>query len=114
MVLYEMDIDPTLMQDPVFSKRRDLGRNPEGAFLRAHNDPAIVALKAVGSARVSNETVFMCAWDDSRNALDASYPFANDKHHIHIFEMPQRRAADGPSFHGWAFGARLGPKAVGT
>ena len=114
MVLYEMDIDPTLLQDPVCSKRRDLIRNPEGTFLRGHDDPATLALKAVGAARVPNETVFMCTRDDSRDELDAVSPFANDKHHFHIFEMPQRRAAYGPPFHGWAFGARLGPKAVGT
>ena len=46
--------------------------------------------------------------------MDAFSPFANDEYHFHILEMPQRRAANGPSFHGWAFGARLGPKAVGT
>ena len=114
MVLFGADINPALFRDPVFRKRRDLGRNPEGAFLSGHEDPAIVALKAVGAARVPSETVFMCSRGDSRYALDAFFPFANDKHHFHIFEMPQRRAADGPSFHGWAFGARLGPKAVGT
>ena len=113
-VLYGMDIDPALLQDPVFSKRRDLIRNPEGAFLRGHDDPATLALKAVGAARVPNETVFMFTRDDSRDVLDAVSPFANVKHHFHIFEMPQRRAAYGPPFHGWAFGARLGPKAAGA
>ena len=59
MVFFGMDINPALLKDPVLSKRRDLGRNPEGAFLRGHDDPAIVALKAVGAARVPSETVFM-------------------------------------------------------
>ena len=59
MVLFGMDIHPALLKDPVLSKRHDQGRNPEGALLRGHDDPAIVALKAVGAARVPSETVFM-------------------------------------------------------
>ena len=85
MVLNEMDIDPTLLTDPVFSKRRDLIRNPESTFLCGHDDPATLALKAAGAARVPNETVFTCTRDDSRGAPDVVFPFARDKHHFHIF-----------------------------
>ena len=109
-----MDTDPTLLQHPVFSRRYDEDPNPDGTFLRGQKDPATLALEAVGAKRVPNERIYMCARDDSRDELDAVFPFANDKHHFHIFEMPLRRAAYGPPFHGWAFGARLGPKAVGA
>ena len=114
IVLYGADTDPALLQDPVFSKRRDLGRNPDGTFLRGHNDPAFVALKAAGSARVPKETIYMRTRDDSRDVMDAVFPSADDKHHFHIFAIPERRAADGPTLQSWAFGILLGPKAVGT
>ena len=42
-----METDPTLLQDPVFSQRRDMGLNPEGAFARGQNDPE--TRKAVGA-----------------------------------------------------------------
>ena len=56
----------------------------------------------------------MCTRDESRDVLDAVFPLAEDEHHFHIFATPERRVADGPTFHGWALGARLGPKAAGT
>ena len=40
VALFGMDIDPALLRDPVFSKRHDLGRHPDGAFVRGHSDPA--------------------------------------------------------------------------
>ena len=49
-----------------------------------------------------------------KDALEIVFPFADDKHHFHIFAMPARRAANGPNFHSWVFGTRLGPRAVGT
>ena len=73
-----------------------------------------MALKVVGAKRVPNEHIYMCTWDEARGVLDVVFPFASDKHHFHIFAMPERRAARGPNFHGWDFGARLGPKAAGT
>ena len=109
-----MDIDPALLRDPVFSKRHDLGRHPDGAFVRGHNDPATLALRAVGAKRLPSETIYMCTRDDSRGVLDVVCPVANDKHHFHICAMPERRAADGPTLQSWAFGILLGPKAVGT
>ena len=71
-------------------------------------------MKVVEAERVPNGDISMCTWDESKDALDAVSPFADNGHHFHIFATPVRRAADGPSFRSWAFGTRLGPKAVGT
>ena len=56
----------------------------------------------------------MCTLGGSRGVLDADFPFADDKHRVHIYATPERRAAHGPQLHCWAFGAGLGPKAAGT
>ena len=114
VALYGMDIDPALSQHPFSGKRHDEGRNPEGTFLRGQNVPATLALEVIGAERVPNENIYMCTWDDSRDVLGAVFPFADDKHHFHIYALPERRTAHGPTFHGWAFGVRLARKAVGT
>ena len=114
IVLYGMDADSALLKDPVFSKRYDLGLDSEGAFARGQDGPATLVLKAVGAERVSNETVFMRTWRVPRDALDVVFPFALDVCHSHICAIPEQRVADGSAFHCWAFGARLGPWAVGT
>ena len=67
----------------------------------------------VGAERAPHGDMYMCTWVAAEDALDVVSPFADDKHHFQIFAAPARRAAHGPNFHSWAFGARLGPKAVG-
>ena len=94
-----MDTDPTLLSDPVFSHRHDMGLDPEGASVRNNNDPAIRALKVVGAERVPHGDIYMCTWDESADAPDVLFPLADGENQFHTYELPPRRAANGPNIH---------------
>ena len=40
--------------------------------------------------------------------------FRNFLNHLHVFELPKRRAVEGSEKHLWPYGIRLGPKASGA
>ena len=112
-VVYGVETDSSLLPHPAFSARRDLGRDLPRPFTREEQDPAIMALAAVGAIRVQAEGIETCSWNEDLRQIGITWPFKNRPELCRAYEMPPRRVADGATIHSWSYGKRLGPNATG-
>ena len=112
-VLYGMETDSSLLTHPAFTARRELGRELPRPFRRGEQDPAILALEAVGAIRVPAEGIEMCTRNEVTQRLEIARPFKSRPELFHAYELPPRRVDDGAACHSWSHGTRLGPRATG-
>ena len=82
-------------------------------FNRGDQDPAILAIEAIGAKRVLAEKIQMCTWNEDLQRIGITFPFKSRPELFHAYELPTRRVADGAANHSWAYGTRLGPRATG-
>ena len=108
-----METDSPLLTHPVCTARHDVGRDLPRPFNRGEQDPAILALEAVGATRVPAEGIEMCTWNEGTQQLEIARPFKSRPELSHAFELPPRRVADGAACHSWSYGTRLGSRDTG-
>ena len=111
--MYGIELDGALLKRPVFSTNFGAGRSRNRVFTRGQNDPAAVALAAVGAVRAPADSIEMCTWDSVKMQLAAIRPFKEKEEISHVFKLPPRRVVEGRTKHQWSYGTRLGPKATG-
>ena len=70
--LYGMEPNASLLELPVFSARYAVGVDH---FKRGEQDPATLALLAIGARQVSMGQINMCARNASLKKLDVRWPF---------------------------------------
>ena len=70
-----METDSSLLTHPVLTARHEAGRDLSRPFNRGEEDPAILALEAVGAIRVPAEGIEMCTWNDGLQRPDITRPF---------------------------------------
>ena len=73
--MYGMELDGTLLKHPVFATTFGAGQSRNRVFTRGQNDPATVALAAVGAVRVPADSIEMCTWGSVKEQLAAIRPF---------------------------------------
>ena len=112
-VFYGMETDSSLSTHPAFTARHVVGRDLPRPLNRGEQDPANLALEAVGAIRVPVEGIKMCPWGDGAQRLEITRPFKSRPKLFHAYELPPRRVADGAASHPWSYGARLDPRATG-
>ena len=71
-------------------------------------------LKAINAKRAPEESLEFRTWNDTSMQPVLFKPFSDKSDLFHVFELPKRRAAEGPEKHLWAYRIRLGPKASGA
>ena len=111
--LYGLEPGPTLLQHPVFVTNHTAGRDPSRPFSRGEDDPATLAMQAIGARRVPAEEIEMRTWKAELRRIEITHPFTSDSDAFHVYALPERRVANGEALHTWSYGARLGPHASG-
>ena len=84
-----------------------------GVSARDGADPDTCFLAAVNAEVAPKEEIEMCTWNEVGDCIALFRPFRDTPELFVTYKSPERRVADSRRFHGWVFGARLGPKAAG-
>ena len=96
--LYGVVPDGALLVHPVFGVKFGAGKDQK-SFTRGENDPAMCVLNAIGAKRVRGESLDFSTWNDNSTQPEISHPFSDQNDLFHVFELPQRRAVNGPDMH---------------
>ena len=112
LVLYSMETNSSQLPRPVFTVRHEQGRDLSRHFKREDQEPAILALEAIGAKRVPVAGIQTCTWNGDLHRMDITLPFKSRPELFRAYELPTRRAADGAAIHSWSYGMRLGPRAT--
>ena len=112
-VLNGVETDAALLTDPAFTALREAERDTSRPFNRGGQDPATLALGAVGATRVSAEEIETRTWNAGVQRIEIARPPRGRSEMFHAYELPPRRVADGATKHSWSYGTRLGPSATG-
>ena len=112
-VLYGMETGSSLFPRPALTVRHEAGRDLSRPFNRGDQDPATLALEAIGAQQVPAEGIQTCTWNEEQRRIDITLPFKSRPELFRAYERPTRRVADGAAIHSWLYGTRLGPRAAG-
>ena len=112
-VLNGVETDAALLTDPAFTALREAERDTSRPFNRGGQDPATLALGAVGPSRVLVEEIAMRTWNKSALRIEITRPCRGRPELFRAYELLSRRAADSAATLSRPYGMRLGPRASG-
>ena len=111
--LYGVGTDAALLTGPAFTALREAERDTPRPFNRGGQDPATLALGAVGPSRVLVEEIAMRTWNKSALRIEITRPCRGRPELFRAYELLSRRAADSAATLSRPYGMRLGPRASG-